>query len=89
MPTHVEEQPMRRIHHLRELVLDAQYVVDEKSVADAIVARAIARRLLPEVVFRNDPRGTRVRSFRPSKQARSFRPCSRDLSRSAVGGRRR
>ena len=78
----------RRTQQLRQLVRDAQYAVDEESLAAAIIARATARRLVPEVMFRNDRRGTGVRSFRPSRQARSFRPCSRNLSRNLVGARR-
>jgi hypothetical protein len=68
-----------RIRLLRELLFDLQYEVDEALVAEAIVARATARRLVPGTVFRNDIRdlrGPRVQSFRPSRQARSFRPCS-------------
>jgi hypothetical protein len=79
---------MQRIRHLQRLVLDEQYVVDEGSLAEAIIARVEARRLVPEVAFRNDRRATRVRSFRPSKQARSFRPCSRDMSRERSAARR-
>jgi hypothetical protein len=80
---------MERIRHLRQLVLDAQYVVDEKAVADAILTRATARRLLPEVLFRNDRRDFPVRSFRPSVHARSFRRCRPSVGREfAVGARR-
>jgi hypothetical protein len=70
---------IQRAQLLRQLVLDSQYVVDEHQVANAILARAAARRLVGEAVFRNDPREprpARVRSFRPSSHARSFRPCS-------------
>jgi hypothetical protein len=68
----------RRLRLLRQLVLDSQYAVDEAAVAAAIVARATARRLVPATAFRNDLRGRdpQVRSFRPSRQARSFRPCN-------------
>lgn len=71
----------RQIQQLRQLVLDSQYAVDERTVADAIVARAMARRAVMGTTFRNDVRGPdvnafQVRSFRPSRQARSFRPCN-------------
>jgi len=73
---------MRRAQLLRQLVLDSQYVVDEELVAAAILARSTARSLISEAAFRNDLRGgndaggPQVRSFRPTKQARSFRPCN-------------
>ena len=66
----------RRIQLLRQLVLDSQYAVDDASVANAIVARIAARRLVSEATFRNDPRVSQVSSFRPSRQARSFRLCN-------------
>lgn len=71
----------RQIQILRQLVLDSQYAVDESTVAAAIIARATARRTVLGTTFRNDTRspdtGSRqVRSFRPSSQARSFRPCN-------------
>jgi hypothetical protein len=68
----------RQIQLLKELVSDAQYAVDERAVADAIVARALARRAVMGTTFRNDLRGPapQVRSFRPTRQARSFRPCT-------------
>jgi hypothetical protein len=65
----------RRIQILQQLVRDAQYAVDEALIADAILAREMARRLVPETAFRNDLRAPRVQSFRPSRHARSFRPC--------------
>jgi hypothetical protein len=64
----------RQIHLLRQLVLDSQYAVDEATVADAIIERAMARRAIVGTVFRNDFRNLQVRSFRPSRQARRFRP---------------
>jgi hypothetical protein len=66
----------RRIKLLQQLVLDSQYAVDEALVAKAILARAAARRLVPETAFRNDVRDPQVQSFRPSRHARSFRPCN-------------
>jgi hypothetical protein len=69
---------MQRAQLLRQLVRDSQYVIDEHQVANAILARAAARRLVGETAFRNDARAARtarVRSFRPSAHVRSFRPC--------------
>jgi hypothetical protein len=68
----------RQIQLLKELVSEAQYAVDERVVADAILARALARRAVMGTTFRNDVRGPapQVRSFRPTRQARSFRPCT-------------
>ena len=76
----------QRLKVLRELVLESSYVVDSDLVADAIIERARARALLPGTRFRNDVRpsdvadGIRnnrrraagVRSFRPTRGARSF-----------------
>ncbi len=69
----------RQIQLLRQLVLDSQYAVDPVTVAEAILARAVARRAVTGIAFRNDPRAQPprpVRSFRPTRHARSFRPCN-------------
>lgn len=66
----------RQIQLLRQLVLDSQYAVDPASVADAILVRGATRRAVLGTTFRNDPRAPQVRSFRPTRQARSFRPCN-------------
>lgn len=68
----------RQIHLLRQLVEDSQYAVDATTVAEAIVARAVARRSVMGTTFRNDVRAEppQVRSFRPTSKARSFRPCT-------------
>jgi hypothetical protein len=68
---------MQRAQLLRELVLDSRYVIDEQLVAGAVLARGALRRSVAEIAFRNDLRTPPVRSFRPTRQARSFRPCSR------------
>ncbi len=83
------EQTMQRAQLLKRLVLDSQYVIDEHLVATAILARGAARRAVGGATFRNDARRPRpVRSFRPSAEARSFRPCklrgSRDRSGAAA-----
>lgn len=68
---------MQRAQLIRKLVLDSHYVIDEHLVASAILARVATRRLVGAAPFRNDPQVPRpVRSFRPSSQARSFRPCA-------------
>jgi hypothetical protein len=69
----------RQIQLLRQLVLDSHYTVDPAAVADAVIARAAARRAVGGIAFRNDPRALSmrpVRSFRPTRHARSFRPCN-------------
>lgn len=68
----------RQINLLRQLLEDSQYAIDPAMVADAIVARAVARRTVMGTTFRNDVRTepAQVRSFRPTSKARSFRPCS-------------
>lgn len=81
LPIHVLKMMQRQIQQLRQLVFDSQYPVDEMTVAEAIIARATARRSVMGTTFRNDVRGPedpapQVRSFRPSRQARSFRPCN-------------
>ena len=76
---------MQRVDEIRELVRNSQYVIDEKLVAAAMLARAQLRSTVADATFRNDlcatlePRA--VRSFRPSRQARSFRPCTQGDSR--------
>jgi hypothetical protein len=82
----------RQIRLLRQLVLDSQYAVDETTVAEAILARAAARRAVVGIAFRNDLRiATRddapepqVRSFRPTAHARSFRPCNPRKSQEGI-----
>jgi hypothetical protein len=58
---------------LKELVRDAHYVIDERAIAEAILVRAMAQRVLPDVSFRSTPHMPQVRSFRPHRGARSFR----------------
>jgi hypothetical protein len=65
----------RQIQLLRQLILDSQYAVDAGAVAEAILTRAATRRAVMGTTFRNDLRGPEVRSFRPTRHARSFRPC--------------
>lgn len=87
----------RRLKVLRELVLESSYTVDPDLVADAIIERARARQLLPGTRFRNERRpadvaegmrrarvrAAEVRSFRPTRGARSFRLTAPRRSRDA------
>jgi len=73
-----------QIDRLSRLVSDSLYPVDERAVAEAILARASIRQHVAGIAFRNDARAderaleaarervTSVRSFRPSTRARSF-----------------
>jgi hypothetical protein len=45
---------MQRAQLLRQLVLDSQYVIDERLIATALLARAAVRRAVGGVTFRND-----------------------------------
>lgn len=70
-----------RVKVLKQLVADGHYVIDEAAIAEAIIVRSIALRLLPDASFRCAPRAApQVRSFRPHRGARSFR-LSRALRR--------
>ena len=63
-----------RVKLLKELVGDGLYVIDDAAVAEALLVRCSARRLLPAVVFpAGAAPGPQVRSFRPHPDARSFR----------------
>ena len=63
--------PMRsRVQLLRTLLREGMYHVDERAVAEAIVARAVVRATVPDVPFANSRR--QVRSFRRDPGARSF-----------------
>ena len=62
-----------RPHLLAQLVRDSHYVVDERAVAEAIVMRTLARRLVPDFAFRSCVKPLQIRSFRCHTSARSFR----------------
>jgi hypothetical protein len=65
-----------RVTVLRQLVADELYVIDETTIADAMMLRSMARRILPDVTFRSIPcPEPEVRSFRPHHGAKSFRLC--------------
>ena len=71
----------KRVRLLRALLEDGMYPIDERLVADAIVARAQFRLMVPEVEYAQDH--TRSRSFRHDPSARSFR-LTRPPARSRV-----
>lgn len=56
----------RQIHVLRQLVLDCRYTVDEAAVADAIIARVMARRAVNGAAFRNDIHPPQTRACTPA-----------------------
>jgi hypothetical protein len=58
---------------LKQLVRESHYVIDPQAVAEAIIVRSVAQRVLPDMSFRSTPAPPRVRSFRPHRGARSFR----------------
>jgi hypothetical protein len=80
---------MQRAQLLRQLVRDSHYVVDERQVAAAILARGTTRRLVAGTSFRNNLSIPAVRSFRPSTHVRSFLPCSLSTSIDGRGAIRR
>lgn len=63
----------RRGNVIRELLGESLYVIDEGAIAEAMVMRATARFVVPELAFRTDDRGPQIRSFRVHRDARSFR----------------
>lgn len=62
----------KRTQLLVKLVRDGMYVVDEQAVAEAILLRGAARRLVPGITFPGETK-PKVRSFRRAEHARSFR----------------
>ena len=63
-----------RVKLLKELVGDELYVIDHAAVAEALVVRSSARRLLPGVSFASGAAPAKpVRSFRPYRSASRFR----------------
>jgi hypothetical protein len=62
-----------RIATLKQLVDSESYPIDEAAIAEAILVRSMARRLVPDLAFRIPPAPPAVRSFRPHRGARSFR----------------
>lgn len=62
-----------RAAHIKKLVDDGSYPMDEAAIAEAIVARSLLRSLVPEIAFRPPAVKPPVRSFRHHSGARSFR----------------
>jgi hypothetical protein len=58
---------------LKQLIDDGMYGVDDRAVAEAILARATVHATVPNVSFRSEPTAPLVRSFRRDPHARSFR----------------
>ena len=63
----------QRTKVLKQLVRESQYVIDPHAIAEAIIIRTLAQRVLPDVSFRSTTPTPQVRSFRPHRGARSFR----------------
>jgi hypothetical protein len=64
-----------RIRLLKQMVSESLYVVDEEAVADAILAHSRMRQVVGAPALRGERRRAtgRVKSFRRSRAARSFR----------------
>ena len=63
-----------RVTTLKQLVADSTYPIDEAQIAEAILVRTLAQRLVPDLAFRCAPQEQpEVRSFRAHRGARSFR----------------
>ena len=60
-----------RLRTIKQLVDDGLYAIDETVVAEAIVLRAKAIEMLPDIMRRVRPAAP-VRSFRRHRGARSF-----------------
>lgn len=58
---------------LKQLIAASRYPIDETAVAEAIVIRSKARRLVPGLTFRIELARPAVRSFRPFRGVLSFR----------------
>ncbi len=58
---------------LQELISNGLYAVDERWVADAMVARVAIRGSVAEPALGNETQPGAVRSFRRDPRARSFR----------------
>jgi hypothetical protein len=69
----IEAMETQRVRVLRQLVSESLYAVDELAVAEAIVVRARTRVLIASQTFRSEEPEVPVRSFRRTRDARSFR----------------
>jgi hypothetical protein len=68
-----------RVRLLKQMVADSLYVVDERAVSDAILARARVRQVVAAPELRGERRQRPIRSFRRTRNARSFRLTSGPL----------
>ena len=57
-----------RVQLLKQLVSDGHYVIDERAIADAMILRSMAARMLPELTFRCT--ASDARSFRLTRALR-------------------
>jgi len=55
-----------RLANIQQLVAESTYPIDESVIAEAILVRAAARRLVPDLAFRQAPAQPEVRSYRPT-----------------------
>lgn len=62
-----------RLRLLQQLIGDSIYVVDERAVAEAVLARASLRASVAEPTFRSETGPAAPRSFRREREVRSFR----------------
>lgn len=62
-----------RVATLKQLVADSTYPIDEAVIAEAILVRTLALRVVPDLAFRCASQEPEVRSFRAHRGARSFR----------------
>ncbi len=62
-----------RVETLKQLVADSTYPIDEAMIAEAILVRTLAQRVVPDLALRCAPQELEVRSFRAHRGARSFR----------------
>jgi hypothetical protein len=69
----------KRVRVLKEMVDSSLYVVDERAVANAILARAVVNQAVAAPELRNGRPDRQVRSFRRTRNARSFRLTSGPL----------
>jgi hypothetical protein len=58
-----------RARTIQGLIADSLYAVDERMVADAVVARLMVRLTVSEPSFRSDCRGPQAKSCRPDPLA--------------------
>ena len=55
-----------RTRTIKHLVSQSSYPIDEAAIAEAIIVRAMARRTVPDLVFRAAPAPPRIRSSGPT-----------------------